>query len=63
MAASRGRGRPLAVLRVVLDTPATRLSRPHAAAGDLLTACRALRAAAPALLDWAHAVAPVAPRA
>ncbi len=56
-------GRPLAVLRVVLDTPATRLSRPRASAGDLLAACRALRRAAPALLDWAHAVTAYSPRA
>lgn len=51
-------GRPFAVLRAVLDTPSTRLSRPCATTRDLLLACRALRRAAPALLDWAHAVSP-----
>jgi 4-hydroxy-3-methylbut-2-enyl diphosphate reductase len=48
-------GRPCAVLRVVLDTPATRLCGPCAAAGDFALACTTLRRAAPALLDWALA--------
>ena len=51
-------GRPFAVLRVVIDTPATRLWRPLAAARGLLAARRALRQAVPALADWARAAGP-----
>ncbi len=47
-------GRPFAVLRVVLDTPLPRPLDPRDPARDLVTACRTLRRAAPALLDWAH---------
>jgi len=49
-------GRPFAVLRVVLDTPATRARRPLAALRGGLRARRVLRRAAPALADWARAV-------
>ncbi len=48
-------GRPLAVLRVVGDTPSTRLRHPLAAARGLLEARRSLRRAVPALTDWARA--------
>lgn len=48
-------GRPFAVLRVVVDTPATRLARPLAAARGLCEAGRTLRRAVPALADWARA--------
>ena len=50
-----GGGRPFAVLRVVVDTPATRLSHPVEALRGYLRAQRALRRAVPALLDWARA--------
>ena len=46
------------MLRVVIDTPATRLWRPLAAARGLLAARRALRQAVPALADWARAAGP-----
>lgn len=49
--------RPFAVLRVVLDTSATRLRSPCAATRDVTRACTTLRRAAPALLDWARAEA------
>jgi len=48
-------GRPFAVLRVVVDTPSTRLSRPGEALRGLVEAKRALRRAAPALSSWAAA--------
>jgi 4-hydroxy-3-methylbut-2-enyl diphosphate reductase len=47
--------RPLAVLRVVLDGPHHELWRPDLPL-RLVTALRRLRAAAPALADWADAV-------
>ncbi|HEY5167810.1 MAG TPA: hypothetical protein VIK03_00225, partial [Thermoleophilia bacterium] len=46
-------GRPFAVLRVVLDTPAREIYRPLATLGGGLAAWRALRRAAPALALWA----------
>jgi len=46
-------GRPFAVLRVVLDTPAREIHRPLTALADGLAAWRALRSAAPALALWA----------
>ena len=47
-------GRPFAVLRVVLDTPAREIYRPLATLAGGLTAWRALRRAAPALALWAR---------
>ena len=47
-------GRPLAVVRVVLDTPAREPSRPLATAGGAVTAWRTLRRLAPALTLWAQ---------
>jgi 4-hydroxy-3-methylbut-2-enyl diphosphate reductase len=46
-------GRPFAVLRVVLDTPAREVYRPVAALAGGFAAWRALRRAAPALALWA----------
>jgi 4-hydroxy-3-methylbut-2-enyl diphosphate reductase len=51
-------GRPLAVLRVVVDTPERPLSRVLATVAGGLSADRALRAAAPALASWARAAGP-----
>jgi 4-hydroxy-3-methylbut-2-enyl diphosphate reductase len=51
-------GRPFAVLRVVLDTPARELGRPPATLAGGLTAWQALRRAAPALVLWARASVP-----
>jgi 4-hydroxy-3-methylbut-2-en-1-yl diphosphate reductase len=51
-------GRPLAVLRVVVDTPERPLSRIFATLRGGRTAYRALRTAAPALLAWARAAGP-----
>lgn len=48
-------GRPFAVVRVVLDTPAREIYRPAATLVGGLTAWRALRRAAPALAVWARA--------
>jgi 4-hydroxy-3-methylbut-2-en-1-yl diphosphate reductase len=48
-------GKPFAVLRVVLDTPARELHRPLATLAGGLAAWRALRRAAPALGLWAGA--------
>ncbi len=48
-------GRPFAVLRVVLDTPARGARRPLAALSAGLTAWRTLRRAGPALGAWAAA--------
>ena len=48
-------GRPFAVLRVVLDTPAREIYRPLATLAGGLAAWRALRRAAPALALWARA--------
>ena len=50
-------GRPLAVLRVVTDTPQHELVRPGIL-GNGVRAYRALRRAAPALADWAAACSP-----
>jgi 4-hydroxy-3-methylbut-2-enyl diphosphate reductase len=50
-------GRPMAVLRVVTDTPAHELARPGIVRNGL-RAYRALRRAAPALADWAAACSP-----
>ena len=50
-----GAGRPFAVLRVVADTPSTRLTHPLAALRGLMEARRSLRRAVPALVDWARA--------
>ncbi len=47
-------GRPFAVLRVVLDTPARELHRPLATLSGGLAAWQALRRAAPALALWAR---------
>ena len=48
-------GKPFAVLRVVLDTPAREIYRPLATLAGGLAAWRALRRAAPALALWARA--------
>ncbi len=48
-------GRPFAVLRVVLDTPAREIYRPLTTLAGGLAAWRALRRAAPALALWARA--------
>jgi 4-hydroxy-3-methylbut-2-enyl diphosphate reductase len=48
-------GRPFAVLRIVLDTPAREIYRPLATLAGGLAAWRALRRAAPALALWARA--------
>ena len=48
-------GRPIAVVRVVLDTPAREIYRPAATLVGGLRAWRALRRAAPALAMWARA--------
>ena len=48
-------GKPLAVLRVVLDTPAREIYRPLATLAGGFAAWRALRRAAPALAMWARA--------
>jgi 4-hydroxy-3-methylbut-2-enyl diphosphate reductase len=47
-------GRPFAVVRVVLDTPAREFSRPLATISGAVTAWRALRRLAPALTLWAQ---------
>jgi 4-hydroxy-3-methylbut-2-enyl diphosphate reductase len=52
--ATAAAGRPFAVLRVVLDTPAPEGRRPLAALADGIAAWRALRRAAPALALWAR---------
>ncbi len=48
-------GRPFAVLRVVLDTPAREIWRPLSTLAGGFEAWRALRRAAPALALWARA--------
>jgi len=48
-------GKPFAVLRVVLDTPAREIDRPLTTLAGGITAWRALRWAAPALALWARA--------
>jgi len=50
--------RPLAVLRVVVDTPDRELSRVLATASGGIAALRTLRRAAPALATWASAAGP-----
>lgn len=47
-------GRPFAVLRVVLDTPAREIYRPLATLAGGVAAWQALRRAAPALALWAR---------
>ena len=47
-------GRPLAVVRVVLDTPSCEISRPLATLAGAVVAWRTLRRAAPALALWAR---------
>jgi 4-hydroxy-3-methylbut-2-enyl diphosphate reductase len=61
-------GRPLAVIRVVLDTGRAQFRQPLATASGALRAARALRAAASVLSQWARGIAPrevvlAAPRA
>jgi 4-hydroxy-3-methylbut-2-enyl diphosphate reductase len=51
-------GRPLAVLRVVVDTPGRPLWRVAATVSGGIRAFRALRAAIPALRSWARAAGP-----
>jgi 4-hydroxy-3-methylbut-2-enyl diphosphate reductase len=51
-------GRPLAVLRVIVDTPGRELRRPLATVIGGLAGLRALRRAAPALRSWAGAAGP-----
>ncbi len=46
-------GRPFAVVRLVVDTPSTRLLRPGAALRGFVTAELALRRALPAVREWA----------
>ncbi len=46
-------GRPFAVLRVALDTPAREIHRPLSSLCGGIVAWRALRRAAPALAHWA----------
>ena len=55
--AAAARGRPLAVLRAVSDTPARPLFSPGIITGGL-AALRALRAASPVLARWAAAAGP-----
>jgi 4-hydroxy-3-methylbut-2-enyl diphosphate reductase len=49
-------GRPLAVVRAVVDTPARELRRPLATVAGAMRAMLALRRAAPAVEAWADAV-------
>jgi 4-hydroxy-3-methylbut-2-enyl diphosphate reductase len=49
-------GRPIAVLRVVLDAPAREIHRPLVTLAGGVSAWRALRRAAPALALWADTV-------
>lgn len=56
--AAAAHGRPLAAVRVVVDTPRTRLLS-VATVRDGVAARRALRRIGPALLRWAAAVGPV----
>jgi 4-hydroxy-3-methylbut-2-en-1-yl diphosphate reductase len=51
-------GRPLAVVRAIVDTPARELRRPLATVAGWRAAHRALREAAAALSEWGDAVAP-----
>jgi nucleoside phosphorylase len=52
--AAAAAGRPLAVVRVVLDTPSREISRPLATLAGGVAAWRALRRLAPALARWAR---------
>ena len=52
--ATAAAGRPLAVVRVVLDTPSREIYRPLATLAGGVAAWRALRRAAPALALWAR---------
>jgi 4-hydroxy-3-methylbut-2-enyl diphosphate reductase len=56
--AAAAAGRPLAVVRAVLDTPARELHNPFAVAGGTVRAFRALRAAAGVLDAWGRAAGP-----
>jgi 4-hydroxy-3-methylbut-2-enyl diphosphate reductase len=56
--AEAARGRPFAVLRVIVDTPGRGLRRPVATVAGGVRALRALRRAAPALRSWAGAAGP-----
>lgn len=51
-------GRPLSVLRVVVDTPSRELWHVASTVSNGVTALRALRRAAPALARWARAAGP-----
>src|SRR5204862_125250 len=57
LAAAAG-ARPLAVVRVVVDTPGRELRRPLATARGGLRALRTLRRAVPALQTWAEGSGP-----
>ena len=52
--AAAAAGRPLAVVRVVLDTPSREIYRPLATLAGAVAAWRGLRRAAPALALWAQ---------
>jgi 4-hydroxy-3-methylbut-2-enyl diphosphate reductase len=56
--AAAAAGRPLAVVRAVLDTPSRELLNPFALAGGTVRAFRALRAAAGVLDAWGRAAGP-----
>jgi 4-hydroxy-3-methylbut-2-en-1-yl diphosphate reductase len=56
--AAAAAGRPLAVVRAVVDTPAHELTNPIALGRGGVDAYRALRAAAGALGDWCRAAGP-----
>jgi 4-hydroxy-3-methylbut-2-enyl diphosphate reductase len=56
--ASAAAGRPLAVVRAVLDTPSRELLNPFALAGGTARAFRSLRAAAGVLDAWGRAAGP-----
>jgi 4-hydroxy-3-methylbut-2-enyl diphosphate reductase len=53
--AAAAAGRPLAVVRVVLDTPSREIHRPPATLAGAVAAWRALRRVAPALALWSRA--------
>jgi 4-hydroxy-3-methylbut-2-en-1-yl diphosphate reductase len=57
LAAAAG-GRPLAVVRVVLDSPTRELTNPWKTVAGLRRACSSLETAALPLAEWAAAVAP-----
>jgi 4-hydroxy-3-methylbut-2-en-1-yl diphosphate reductase len=56
--AAAAAGRPLAVVRAVVDTPQHELHNPFALVGGSARACRALRDAAEVLGDWGRAAGP-----